>query len=106
MALDVKSNVEKNLKFVLGAVSYIVAINAILTAYDLWKKYGKKPKVKVIEADYKNGRAIIDVNGVQHKLLIGSPFYVGDYWSVQMKTDKINRVELLKQGNVIEYLTT
>jgi hypothetical protein len=106
MASEIKTNVERNLKFVLGAVSYIVAVNAILTAYDLWKKYGKKPKVSVIEADYNNGRAIIDVNGVQHKLLIGSPFYVGDYWSVQMKTDKINRIELLKQGNVKEYLTT
>ena len=106
MALDVKGNVEKNLKFLLGAVSYIVAVNAILTAYYLWKKYGKKPNVKVIEADYKNGRAIINVNGKQHKLLLGSPFYVADYWSVQMKTDKINRIELLKQGNVKEYLTT
>lgn len=106
MAFEIKNNIERNLKFALGAVSYIVAINAVLTAYDLWKKYGKKPNVKVIEADYQNGRAIIDVNGVQHKLLVGSPFYVGDYWSVQMKTDKINRIELLKQGNVKEYLTT
>lgn len=106
MQINIKENLKETLKFGLGFVAYAVAINAFLTTFDLYKKYGNKPKVKVLEADYKNGRAIIEINGKQHKLLLGSPFYADDYWSVQMKTDKINRIELLKQGNVKEYLTT
>jgi hypothetical protein len=106
---EIQNNFGKYIKTGLGVVSIAVAVTAIVNAWDIYKHYVFKPKVKIIEVDYKNGRAIIEVNGKRHKLLYGSPFYVGDYWSVQMKTqenDKINRIELLKQGNVKEYLTT
>jgi len=106
---EIQKNFGKYIKTGLGIVSIAVAVTAIVNAWDIYKHYVFKPKVKIIDVDYKNGRAIIEVNGVQHKLLYGSPFYVGDYWSVQMKTkenDKINRIELLKQGNVKQYLTT
>ncbi len=106
---EIQNNFGKYIKTGLGIVSIAVAVTAIVNAWDIYKHYVFKPKVKIIEVDYKNGRAIIEVNGKRHKLLYGSPFYVGDYWSVQMKTkenDKINRIELLKQGNVKEYLTT
>jgi hypothetical protein len=106
---EIQNNFGKYIKTGLGVVSIAVAVTAIVNAWDIYKHYVFKPKVKIIDVDYKNGRAIIEVNGTRHKLLYGSPFYVGDYWSVQMKTkenDKINRIELLKQGNVKEYLTT
>ena len=106
---EIQNNFGKYIKTGLGIVSIAVAVTAIVNAWDIYKHYVFKPKVKIIEVDYKNGRAIIEVNGKRHKLLYGSPFYVGDYWSVQMKTqenDKINRIELLKQGNVKQYLTT
>jgi hypothetical protein len=106
---EMQNNFGKYIKTGLGIVSIAVAVTAIVNAWDIYKHYVFKPKVKIIDVDYKNGRAIIEVNGTRHKLLYGSPFYVGDYWSVQMKTkenDKINRIELLKQGNVKEYLTT
>jgi hypothetical protein len=106
---EIQKNFGKYIKTGLGVVSIAVAVTAIVNAWDIYKHYVFKPKVKIIDVDYKNGRAIIEVNGTRHKLLYGSPFYVGDYWSVQMKTkenDKINRIELLKQGNVKEYLTT
>jgi len=106
---EIQNNFGKYIKTGLGIVSIAVAVTAIVNAWDIYKHYVFKPKVKIIEVDYKNGRTIIEVNGKRHKLLYGSPFYVGDYWSVQMKTqenDKINRIELLKQGNVKEYLTT
>lgn len=103
-----KQDFEKYVKIGLSGVSIAIAVVALFNAWDVYKHYIFVPKVKVIEVDYKNGRAIIEVDGKRHKLLYGSPFYVGDYWSVQIKTmeqDKINRIELLKQGNVKEYLT-
>jgi hypothetical protein len=104
---DLKSNFNKNIKLFLKLVLVASSINAVAQAYSLWKLYGRHPKVKLISVDYRKGHAIIEVNGKNMEIYYGSPFYIGDYWSIQMKTmetDKIDRIEVLKQGNVIDYI--
>jgi hypothetical protein len=104
---ELKSNFNKNIKLFLKLVLIASSVNAVAQAYNLWKLYGRHPKVKLISVDYRKGEATIEVNGKTVQIYYGSPFYIGDYWSVQMKTmeaDKIDRIEVLKQGNVIDYI--
>lgn len=104
---DIKSNFNKNVKLFFKLVLFATAVNAIAQAYGLWKLYGRHPKIKLINVDYRKGEAEVEVDGKYVKIYYGSPFYIGDYWSIQMKTmenDKIDRIEVLKQGNVIDYI--
>lgn len=104
---DIKSNFNKNIKVFLKLVLVATSLNAIAQAISLYKLYVRHPKVKLISVDYRKGHAVIEVNGKVVEIYYGSPFYIGDYWSIQMKTmenDKIDRIEVLKQGNVIDYI--
>ena len=105
---NLKGNFNRNIKFVAKLVLIASSITALAQAFNLYKLYGRHPKVKLVNVDYRKGEATIEVDGKTVKIYYGSPFYIGDYWSVQMKTmeaDKIDRIEVLKQGSVIDYIT-
>lgn len=104
-------SLEKENKIVLKVVAFATVITALAGAYFFLVNYVWKPKVIVLDADFKNGFAtlelpfgnIIEING-------SSEFLVNGDWGVKFGTtirdgkQTYENIQLLRKGLVVEYL--
>lgn len=93
----------------------IVAIASVFTvlggAYYFFLNNIWKPNVKVINADFKNGFATVELPfGRKIDIYGDSEFLIGGDWGVRFGTINLNNkrsyenLQLLKKGLVVEYL--
>jgi hypothetical protein len=98
----------------LKTAAIIAGITALAGGYAFFLNYVWKPKVEVISADFNTGKATIRVGNLFVKLIdiSGDTIYQlsGD-WGVRfgsvLQGSKLvyNRIELVRKGMVVEYLT-
>jgi hypothetical protein len=98
----------------LKTAAIIAGITALAGGYAFFLNYVWKPKVEVISADYDTGKATIRVGSLFIKIIdiSGDTIYQlsGD-WGVRfgsvLQGSKLayNRIELVRKGMVVEYLT-
>ena len=104
---------EKESKLVLKIVAFATVITALSGAYFFLVNNVWKPNVVVLQADFDNGFAtlelpfenIIEINGTSEFLVVGD-------WGVKFGTKIIDgkisyeNIQLLRKGLVVEYLDT
>jgi hypothetical protein len=98
----------------LKTAAIIAGITALAGGYAFFLNYVWKPKVEVISADFDTGKATIRVGNLFVKIIdiSGDTIYQlsGD-WGVRfgsvLQGSKLayNRIELVRKGMVVEYLT-
>ena len=98
----------------LKTAAIIAGITALAGGYAFFLNYVWKPKVEVISADFNTGKATIRVGNLFVKIIdiSGDTIYQlsGD-WGVRfgsvLQGSKLvyNRIELVRKGMVVEYLT-
>lgn len=111
---DVRIKLTKTTDIFLKTAAIIAGVTALAGGYAFVLNYVWKPKVEVLVADYDNGTARIKVGTLFVKMIdiSGDTIYQlsGD-WGVRFgavlqggKT-VYNRIELVRKGMVVEYLT-
>jgi hypothetical protein len=98
----------------LKTAAIIAGITALAGGYAFFLNYVWKPKVEVISADFNTGKATIKVGNLFVKIIdiSGDTIYQlsGD-WGVRFGSvlqggkTAYNRIELVRKGMVVEYLT-
>ena len=98
----------------LKTAAIIAGITALAGGYAFFLNYVWKPKVEVVSADFNTGKATIRVGTLFVKIIdiSGDTIYQlsGD-WGVRfgsvLQGSKLvyNRIELVRKGMVVEYLT-
>lgn len=104
---------EKENKIVLKVVAVATVITALAGAYFFLLNNVWKPNIKVIQVDFDNGFATLELPfGKKIEIYGDSQFLIGGSWGVKFGT--INKggkasyenLQLLKNGLVVEYLDT
>jgi hypothetical protein len=111
--MSTNTSFEKESKLVLKIVAFATVITALSGAYFFLVNNVWKPNVVVLQADFDNGFAtlelpfenIIEINGTSEFLVVGD-------WGVKFGTKIIDgkisyeNIQLLRKGLVVEYLDT
>jgi hypothetical protein len=106
-------SLERENKLILKVVAFATVITALAGAYFFLVNNVWKPKVVVLNADFENGFAtlelpfgnVIEINGNSEFLVLGD-------WGVKFGTKIIDgktsyeNIQLLRKGLVVEYLDT
>lgn len=111
---DVRLKLTKTTDIFLKTAAIIAGVTALAGGYAFFLNYVWKPKVEVVRADYDNGTATIRVGSLFLKTIdiSGDTIYQlsGD-WGVRfgsvLQSGKTiyNRIELVRKGMVVQYLT-
>ena len=83
------------------------AIAALIVIYGVFEKYKQniwKPDVKVLEADYDKSFARVQSGNKIYELFGDDVVAIKYGWGVKVGHDN-NRIELVKNGQVVDYLT-
>jgi hypothetical protein len=107
MALPKLSQTTEN---IIKASSIVGAIIVLASGYTFFKNNLWKPKIIIEEIDFDKGTANLTINGDAVKIYGDSVFNVGADWGVRLGQTYFNgnssydRIELLKNGMVVDYL--
>lgn len=104
-------SLEKENKLVLKVVAFATLITALAGAYFFLVNNVWKPNVIVLEADFENGFATLELPfGKKLEINGSSEFLVLGDWGVKFGTKIIDgkttyeNIQLLRKGLVVEYL--
>jgi hypothetical protein len=100
-------------KGILAKIATIsVTMIAIVNLVTFYKNNIQKPKVEIIDTDYKKGVANLKINGREFTLRGDSSYLIEGDWGIRFGTtfDKTantnyNRIELLKRGMVYKIIS-
>jgi hypothetical protein len=111
---QVKLSLSRTSDVFLKTAAIIAGVTALAGGYAFFLNYVWKPKVVVVSADFINGKATLKVGTIFIKVIdiTGDTIYqiAGD-WGVRfgsvLQGSKLvyNRIELVRKGMVVEYLT-
>ena len=111
---DVRLKLTRTTDIFLKTAAIIAGVTALAGGYAFFLNYVWKPKVVVASADFVNGKATLKVGTIFIKVIdiTGDTIYqlAGD-WGVRfgsvLQGSKLvyNRIELVRKGMVVEYLT-
>jgi len=106
-------SLERENKLILKVVVFATVITALAGAYFFLVNNVWKPNVIVLEADFENGFATLELPfGKKLEINGGSEFLVLGDWGVKFGTKIIDgktsyeNIQLLRKGLVVEYLDT
>lgn len=104
---------EQQNKLILKVVAVATVITALAGAYFFLVNNVWKPNVVVLQADFKNGLATLELPfGKTLEINGGSEFLVIGDWGVKFGTNitdgktSYENIQLLRKGLVVEYLDT
>jgi hypothetical protein len=104
-------SLEKENKLILKVVAFATVITALAGAYFFLVNNVWKPNVIVLEADFENGFATLELPfGKKLEINGSSEFLVLGDWGVKFGTKIIDgktsyeNIQLLRKGLVVEYL--
>lgn len=97
----------KGQKYLLQIAGISAAIIAITNVYAYYRSNIWHPKVEVKEVDFKNGIAVVVINGKERTIKGDSPYFISNDWAIKFGyTFKGNgkrvydRIEVTKRGAV------
>lgn len=105
-----RQTLSKTTENIIKASSIVGAIIVLASGYTFYKNNLWKPKIKIESLDFENGFAMMIINGQRVKIYGDSTFNVGGDWGVRLGQtyqegeNMYDRVELLKNGMVVDYL--
>jgi small basic protein len=109
---DIKLKLSKTTTVLIQIGAVLAAISAMAGGYIFYLNYVWKPKLVVDSVDFEQGVAELSLgNKVKVDLFGDAIFALGGDWGVRFGTNTINgnlvydRIELLRNGMVYEYLS-
>ena len=113
MLIEPVKSFQKQSELVLKVVAFATVITALSGAYYFFVNNVWKPKVTVLNADFDNGFATVQLPfGKKVDIYGDSQFLIGGDWGIKFGTinkagkTSYENIQLLKHGLVVEYLDT
>lgn len=108
---NVKVRLTRTNEIIIKVAAIIGAITVIAGGYTFYINQMWKPKVEILSVDFNQGILQFKFQGKTHQVYGDSNFYLAGDWSIQLGStnlsgsSKYDRIQLLKKGMVVEYLT-
>ena len=111
---DVRLKLSRTSDIFLKTAAIIAGVTALAGGYAFFLNYVWRPKVEVVRADFNTGTATIKIGSLFVKMIeiSGDTIYqISGDWGVRFGTvlqgSKVvyNRIELVRKGMVVQYLT-
>lgn len=108
---DVKVRLTKTNEIIIKVAAVIGAITVIAGGYTFYLNYLWKPKVEVVSVDFNQGVLQFKFQGKTVQIYGDSNYYLAGDWAIQLGSTKASgevkydRIQLLKKGMVVEYIT-
>lgn len=111
---DVRLKLSRTSDIFLKTAAIIAGVTALAGGYAFFLNYVWRPKVEVVSADFNTGTATIKIGSLFVKMIdiSGDTIYqISGDWGVRfgsvLQGSKLvyNRIELVRKGMVVQYLT-
>lgn len=111
---DVRLKLSRTSDIFLKTAAIIAGVTALAGGYAFFLNYVWRPKVEVVRADFNTGTATIKIGSLFVKMIeiSGDTIYqISGDWGVRfgsvLQGSKLvyNRIELVRKGMVVQYLT-
>lgn len=111
---DVRLKLSRTSDIFLKTAAIIAGVTALAGGYAFFLNYVWRPKVEVVRADFNTGTATIKIGSLFVKMIdiTGDTIYqISGDWGVRfgsvLQGSKLvyNRIELVRKGMVVQYLT-
>lgn len=110
MISDLEIKLSKTTNVLLQIAAVVGAITVLAGGYTFYLNYVWKPKIEVLEVDFKNSTAKLKFGRKTLELEGDALFLLGGDWGIKFgSTNKAgttiyDRIELVRKGMVYEYL--